>query len=99
MMNDESGGIIMTNFNALRTKMYVYRNLSKKLKDKPCKGKKCLTAESLTFDDYKTCLFNVIVIYTVQILFENKKHEMYTVDKNKITLGRCSVKKAFRLTE
>ena len=32
------------------------------------------------------------MIYTVQILFQNKKHKMYTVDKNKITLDRPNSK-------
>ena len=41
MMN-ASSGIVMTNFDTWRTKMYVYRNLNKNLKDKPCNGKQNL---------------------------------------------------------
>ena len=59
MMKDELGGKIMTKFVVLRAKMYAYKEIGKKLGDKCCKGtKKCVVAESLTFDDYKTCLFN-----------------------------------------
>ena len=40
------------------------------------------------FDDYKTCLFDSETIYREQILFENKKHEVYTANKHKIALNR-----------
>ena len=57
---------------------------------KHCKGtKKCVVAESLTFDDYKTCLFDGKTIYREQMLFENnKKHEVYTGNKYKIAPNR-----------
>ena len=32
------------------------------------------------FDDYKTCLFDDKTICRGQMLFENKKHEVYTVN-------------------
>ena len=41
-------------------------------------------SEGLTFDDYKTCLFDGEAIYREQMLFENKGHEVYTVNKYKI---------------
>ena len=59
------------------------------MEDKRCKGKeKCVVPEGLTFDDYKTCLFDCKTIYRDQMLFENKKHEIYTVNKHKIALNR-----------
>ena len=68
--------------------MYDYKKLDK-LENKICKGtKKCVVAKSLTFDDYKTCLFEGKTIYRDQMLFENKKHEIYTVNKTKIALNR-----------
>ena len=39
------------------------------------------------FDDCKTCLFDGETIYREQILFENKKHEVYMVNKHKIALN------------
>ena len=49
----------MTEFVALRAKMYAYRKIDKGVKEKRCKGtKKCVVSEGLTFDDYKTCLFD-----------------------------------------
>ena len=39
--------------------MYAFRKIDKKVEKKRCKGiKKCVVAEGLTFDDYKTCLFD-----------------------------------------
>ena len=46
-----------------------------------------MVSEGLTFDDYKTCLFDGEMIYREQTLFENKKHEVYTVNKHKIALN------------
>ena len=89
LMKDELGGKIMTEFVALRAKMYAYRKIDKQVEEKRWKGtKKCVIAEGLTFDDYKTCLFDDETIYREQMLFENKKHEVYTVNKHKIALNR-----------
>ena len=57
--------------------MYAYRKIDKEVEEKRCKGtKKCVVAEGLTFDGYKTCLFDGETIYREQMLFENKKHEV-----------------------
>ena len=89
LVRDELGGKIMTEFVALRAKMYAYRKIDKEVEDKRSKGtKKCVVTEGLTFDDYKICLFDGEKIYREQILFENKKHDMYTVNKHKIALNR-----------
>ena len=69
--------------------MYAYRKIDKKLEDKRCKcTKKYVVAERLTFADYNTCLFDGKTMYREQMLFENKKHEVYTVNKHKIPLNR-----------
>ena len=79
----------MTKFVPLRAKMYAYRKIDKEVEEKPCKGtKKCVISEDLTIDDYKTCLFDGKTVYRDQMLFENKKHEVYRVNKHKITLNR-----------
>ena len=89
LMKDELGGKIMTEFVALRSKMYVYRKIDKKVEEKRCKGtKKCVISEGLTFDDYKTCLFDGEAVYREKMLFENKKQNVYTVSKHKIALSR-----------
>ena len=89
LMKDELGGKIMIEFVSLRAKIYAYRKIDKKVEEKDCKGtKKCVVAEGLTFDDYKTCLFDGETVYREKMLFENKKHEVYTVNKHKIALNR-----------
>ena len=59
------------------------------------KGGKCtkkrVVSEGLTFDDYKTCLLDGETIYSEQMLFETKKHKVYTVDK--IVLNRDNDKR------
>ena len=58
LMKDELGGKIMTEFVSLRPKLYSYEKLDG-LEDKKCKGiKKCVVKKTLTFEDYKTCLFS-----------------------------------------
>ena len=98
LMKDELGGKIMTEFVALRAKMYAYRKIDRlaaqhehfvACDEKRCKGtKKCVVSEGLTFDDYKTCLLNGETVWREQMLLESKKHEVYTVNKHKIALNR-----------
>ena len=101
-MKGELGGKIMTEFVVLRAKMYVYRKIDCraaqnehiKVEEKCCKGtKKCVVAKGLTFDDYKTCLFDGETVYREQMLFENKKHKLYTVNRHKIALNRDNDKR------
>ena len=67
LMKDEFGGKTMTDFVALRAKMYAYRRIEKEVEEKHCKGtKKCVVSQGLTFDDYKTCLFDVETVYREQ---------------------------------
>ena len=95
LMKDELSGKIMTEFVALRAKMYAYRTLDEE--GKRCKGaKKCAVAETLTFEDYKKCLFGGGTIYREQVLFEHKNHEVYTVNKCRIALNRDDDKRTTR---
>ena len=58
MIKNELDGKIISQFVALKVKMYAYRKIGKKLEDKRGKGtKKCVVVKSLTFDDYNTQLF------------------------------------------
>ena len=89
-MKDELGGTIMTEFIALRPKLYSYRKLNA-AEDKKCKGiKKCMVKKTLAFDDYKNCFFSPTngSTFRQQLMFRNKKHEVHTVDINKVALNR-----------
>ena len=88
VMKDELGGKIMTEFVALRPKSYAYRKLDNK-EDKKCKGiKKCIVKKTISFDDYKNCLLDAKSkgIYRSQLMFRNNKHEIHTVEVNKVAL-------------
>ena len=64
------------------------------MEEKRCKGtKECVVSEGLTLDDYKACLFHGKTVYREQMLFENKKHVVYTVNKHKIALNRHNDKR------
>ena len=65
LMKDELGGHIMTEFVALRPELYSYRKLDGTC-DKKCKGiKKCIVKKTLTFEDYKNGLLNLITTENV----------------------------------
>ena len=85
-MKDELGGGIMKEFVALRDKMYSYIDDRSELKK--CKGiKKCVIKREIKFEDYKKCLFDCMNIYKSQLLFRSNKHEIRTLEVNKLALN------------
>ena len=94
-MKDELGGAIMTEFVALRSKLYSYRNIDG-AEDKKCKGiKKCVVKRTLSFEDYKNCLLNPTneSVYTSQLMFRSKKQEVHMTEVNKVALNRNNDKR------
>ena len=80
----------MTEFVALRPKLCAYRKLDGK-EHKKCKEiKKCVVKKKLDFDDYKKCLFDSKSksIYRSQLMLRNRKHEVHTVEVNKVSINR-----------
>ena len=56
-MKDELGGEIMKEFVSLRPKMYSYKAGNSEPKKR--KGnEKCVVKKTISFDDYKRCLFS-----------------------------------------
>ena len=87
LMKDELGGKIMTEFVALRLKIYSYKVLGGS-EDKKCKGiKKYVVKETLTFEDYKNCLFDNSTEYRSQLMFRSSNHEVHTIEVNKVVLN------------
>ena len=87
LIKDELGGGIMKEFVTLRPKMYAYEVGSSK--SKKCKGiKKCVVKKMISFEDYKTCLFSGEALYRSQLMFRSSKHEVRTLEVNKLALGR-----------
>ena len=96
LMKDELGAKIMTEFVALRPKLYSYEKLDGS-EDKKCKGiKKCIVKKTLTFEDYKACLFNDSTEYRSQLMFISAKHEVHTIEVNKVALNRDDDKRISR---
>jgi hypothetical protein len=88
LMKDELGGKIMTEFVALRPKLYAYKKLDG-TEEKRCKGiKRCVVKKGIKFEDYKKCLDDGNKVYRSQMLIQNKKHVIYTCKVNKIALSR-----------
>ena len=92
LMKDELGGGIMKEFVALRAKMYSY--IDDKSELKKCKGiKKSVIKREIRFKDYKRCLFEGINIYKSQLLFRSDKHEIKTLEVNKLALNSLDDKR------
>ena len=95
-MKDKLGVKIMTEFVALRPKLYSYKKLDGS-EDKKCKGiKKCVVKKTLTFEDYKTCLFISSTEYRSQLMFRSAKHEVHTIEVNEVALNRDDDKRICR---
>ena len=87
LMKDELGGDTMTEFVTLRPKMYAYNTGSSE--SKKCKGiKKCIVKKTISFEDYKNCLFSGENSYRSQLMFRSSKHEVRTLEVNKLALSR-----------
>ena len=86
-MKDELGGGIMKEFVSLRPKMYSYRVGSSE--PKKCNGiKKCVVKRTISFNDYKRCLFSGERSHRSQLFFRSRKHEAKTLEVSKLALSR-----------
>ena len=87
LMKDKPGGEIMTEFVTLRPKMYAYKTGS--AESKKCKGiKKCVVRKKISFEDCKACLFGRGSSYRSQLMFRSLRHEVRTLEVNKLALSR-----------
>ena len=97
-MKDELNGRIMTEFVALRPKIYAYQiddynddddgNELKKAK----RTEKCVIKRELKFNNYKDCLLNHKIVLKSQQRFKSEKHNVYTENVNKIALSNLIIK-------
>ena len=86
-MKDELGGDIITEFVALRPKVYSYVT-NNFIEMKKAKGtKKCVVNKILRFNDYKKCLFDNGKVLKSQQRFKSENHEVYAENINKIALS------------
>ena len=87
LIKDELGVEIMKEFISLRPKMYSHRVGNSE--PKKCKRiKKYVVKNMISYDDYKRCLFNGERSHRSQLLFRSHKHEVKTLEVNKLALSR-----------
>jgi hypothetical protein len=86
-MKDECGGKIMTHFVGLRSKLYSYRVQGGGV-GKRAKGVKKVTIDkTISFEDYVHCLRENTLAFRKMTLIRSQKHQLRTVEMNKIALS------------
>ena len=47
-----------------------------------------MVKKTISFDDYKRCLFEGVMIHRNQLMFRSRKHKIKTLEVNKLALSR-----------
>ena len=93
MFKDEAAGKIIKEFVGLRAKMYSFIMEDGK-ENKRCKGVKTqVVKNSITHEDYKTCLKTGKEQLRKQNILRSYEHEVYTEEVNKIALSAADDKR------
>ena len=86
-MKDEAGGIPITEFIGLRSKMYSYINDNQK-GGKTAKGiKKNIIKKNIIHDDYKDTLFNNKQMMHKMKTIRSENHQLGSYEINKVSLS------------
>ena len=87
MMKDEAGWNSISKFMGLRSKLYAYKMDDGKA-DKKCKGvRKSVVKNSITFENYKDCLFNGVTDRAKFNTLRSRRHEITTECITKVALS------------
>ena len=87
MFKDETAGKPIKEFVGLRSKLYSFI-MDEGEETKKCKGiKKNVVNNTITHEDYKTCLLTGKEQYRMQNIIRSHNHEVYTEQVNKIALS------------
>ena len=87
MFKDEAGGKQIIEFVGLRAKLYSYM-MDEGKEEKKCKGvKKAVVKKSISFNDYKDCLFNQKSQRRTMNIIRSHLHDVYTETVNKVALS------------
>ena len=93
MFKDEVKGKNIKEFVGLRAKLYSFI-IEDGEENKKCKGvKKQVVKESITHEDYKTCLLTGKETLRKQNILRSYDHEVYTEEVNKIALSAADDKR------
>ena len=96
MFKDEAAGKQIAEFVGLRAKLYSYR-VEESYEEKKCKGvKKAVIKKTITFNDYKDCLFDNKPAMRKMNVIRSHLHTMYTETVNKIALSPFDDKRLIR---
>ena len=94
MFKDEAGGKQITEFVGLRAKLYSFR-MNDEVEEKKCKGvKKVVVKNTISFQDYKDCLFRQQPQMRKMNVIRSHLHEIFTETVNKIALSHNDDKRA-----
>ena len=77
MFKDELGGKIMTEFIALRAKVYAYITEDGSVHKRAKGTRKCIIKREIMFEHYKDCLFNNKTIIKSQQRFRSDHQSLY----------------------
>ena len=87
MFKDEAAGKQIAEFVGLRAKLYSYR-VEDSYEEKKCKGvKKAVIKKTITFNDYKDCLFDNKPAMRKMNVIRSHLHTIFTETVNKIALS------------
>ena len=87
MFKDEVAGKIIKEFVGLRSKLYSFI-MEEGKENKKCKGvKRQVVENSITHEDYKTCLTSGKEKLVKQNIIRSYEHEVYTEEVNKVALS------------
>ena len=96
MFKDEASGKQIAEFVGLRAKLYSYR-VEDSYEEKKCKGvKKAVIKKTITFNDYKDCLFDNKPSMRKMNVIRSHLHAVYTETVNKIALSPFDDKRLIR---
>ena len=96
MFKDEAAGKQIAEFVGLRAKLYSYR-VEESYEEKKCKGvKKAVIKKTISFNDYKNCLFDNKPAMRKMNVIRSHLHTMYTETVNKIALSPFDDKRLIR---
>ncbi|XP_044588748.1 uncharacterized protein LOC123267925 [Cotesia glomerata] len=91
LMKDENNGKIMSEFVGLRAKLYAFEIYNpEKEKDrikKRAKGVGGSALKTITFDDFKRCLFENVLLRKELYMIKSKKHQVHTIKQEKLALS------------
>ena len=87
LFKDELGGKVITEFIALRAKVYAYLKEDGSEHKKAKGTKKCMIKREIMFENFRESLFEGKIISKSQQRFRSDNHNVYTEEINKIGLS------------